>query len=54
MDANMISSPVNYFQPDAQPFPTPQGTIPATYGQTASFFEDQGVWSCASRPLFLC
>lgn len=42
-DANMISSPVNYFQPDPQPFPTPNGTFPATYGQTASFFLDSGV-----------
>jgi hypothetical protein len=33
----------NFFQPDAQPFPTPNGTIPATNGQTASFFLDEGV-----------
>ncbi|KAI0264710.1 hypothetical protein BC834DRAFT_251962 [Gloeopeniophorella convolvens] len=33
----------NYFQPEAQPFPAPSGTIPATHGQTASFFQDQGV-----------
>ncbi|KAI9458858.1 hypothetical protein BJY52DRAFT_1119232 [Lactarius psammicola] len=33
----------NYFQPDVQAFPTPNGVIPATYGQTASFFRDQGV-----------
>jgi hypothetical protein len=33
----------NYFQPDAQPFPTSNGTIPATNGQTASFFLDVGV-----------
>jgi len=33
----------NYFQPDAQPFPTSNGTIPATNGQTASFFQDEGV-----------
>jgi hypothetical protein len=39
----MISSPVNYFQPQPQPFPTPDGTIPATYGQTASFFQSAGV-----------
>ncbi|KAH8998098.1 hypothetical protein EDB92DRAFT_2111916 [Lactarius akahatsu] len=33
----------DYFQPDAQAFPTSNGVIPATYGQTASFFQDQGV-----------
>lgn len=33
----------NYFQPDAQAFPTSNGVIPATSGQTASFFQDQGV-----------
>jgi hypothetical protein len=33
----------NYFQPDAQAFPTSSGTIPATNGQTASFFQAQGV-----------
>lgn len=30
----------NYFQPKAQAFP---GTIPATHGQTASFFRNEGV-----------
>jgi hypothetical protein len=39
----MISSPDDYFQPDPQAFPTPTGTIPATYGQTASFFQSAGV-----------
>jgi len=33
----------DYFQPEAQAFPTPNGTIPATYGHTASFFQSAGV-----------
>ncbi|KAF8480134.1 hypothetical protein DFH94DRAFT_740521 [Russula ochroleuca] len=33
----------NYFQPEAQAFPTSNGVIPATHGQTASFFQNQGV-----------
>ncbi|KAI9511643.1 hypothetical protein F5148DRAFT_1274158 [Russula earlei] len=33
----------NYFQPQAQPFPASSGSIPATHGQTASFFQDSGV-----------
>jgi len=35
----------NYFQPDAQAFPISggSGTIPATHGQTASFFQATGV-----------
>jgi len=33
----------NYFQPEAQAYPSSNGTIPATHGQTASFFLDTGV-----------
>jgi len=33
----------NYFQPQAQAFPTSNGVIPATYGKTASFFQNEGV-----------
>jgi len=35
----------NYFQPQIQAFPTSSGsgTIPATHGQTASFFQAEGV-----------
>ena len=43
LDADLISSSVDYFQPDAQAFPTSNGTIPATNGQTASFFQNEGV-----------
>lgn len=33
----------NYFQPNAQAFTSSNGTIPASHGQTASFFQDEGV-----------
>jgi len=33
----------DYFQPETQAYPTPNGTIPATHGQTASFFQSAGV-----------
>jgi len=33
----------DYFQPEAQAFPTPNGVIPATHGRTASFFQNGGV-----------
>ncbi|KAF8491886.1 hypothetical protein F5888DRAFT_1807154 [Russula emetica] len=33
----------NYFQPGSQAFPSSKGTIPATHGQTASFFQTEGV-----------
>ncbi|KAN0127238.1 hypothetical protein V8E53_014958 [Lactarius tabidus] len=42
-DVNIYVIHFNYFQPQPQPFPTPDGTIPATYGQTASFFQSAGV-----------
>jgi hypothetical protein len=35
--------PDDYFQPAPQPFPAPTGTIPATHGQTASFFQENDV-----------
>ena len=41
----------NYFQPAAQAFPTPKGVIPATHGQTASFFQNAGV--CGIRVVFI-
>jgi len=41
--ANIYVIHFDYFQPDAQPFPTSSGTIPATNGQTASFFQNAGV-----------
>jgi hypothetical protein len=36
-------APDNYFQPATQPFPTPNGVIPATHGQAVSFFRNDGV-----------
>ena len=44
---------VNYFQPEAQAFPASNGVIPATHGQTASFFQTQGVRGiCVLYPFY--
>ncbi|KAI0251925.1 hypothetical protein BJV78DRAFT_398678 [Lactifluus subvellereus] len=41
--ANIYVIHYDYFQPETQAFPTPNGVIPATHGRTASFFQNEGV-----------
>ncbi|KAI0076535.1 hypothetical protein K474DRAFT_1684789 [Panus rudis PR-1116 ss-1] len=43
-DANIFVIHFSYFQPEPQAYPLPDGSkIPATHGQTASFFQSEGV-----------
>ncbi|PCH45066.1 hypothetical protein WOLCODRAFT_165582 [Wolfiporia cocos MD-104 SS10] len=43
-DAKIFVIHYSYFQPDAQSYPLPNGSaFPATHGQTASFFQKEGV-----------